>query len=102
MENNFQLARKIPLEQLMDILEDLYSKGLDYVDIMGKQGDLLDEIYIMFQKDYMSEEVGQDKFDEIFPITQPPSSEAPDKQTPPPIPPIKGGNLNETNLNDLI
>ena len=50
--------RKIPLEPLIQILQDLYDSGADYIDISGEQngeGDSIkDLIQITIKPDYMS------------------------------------------------
>lgn len=56
--------RKVPLEMFLDVLTDLYNKGVDYVDIIGILDDKQDSIGISFSKDYMNEEL-QDNFDKI-------------------------------------
>jgi len=50
--------RKIPLEMLIQILEDLYNGGADYVDISGDtdaNGELRDTIKITVKPEYMSD-----------------------------------------------
>ena len=40
MENNEQVSiKKIPLDTFIDILMDLYNKGVDYIDITGVTDD---------------------------------------------------------------
>lgn len=63
-ENNEMRIRKVPLESFIDILADLYDKGVDYVDIVGLLNDSQDGIMISFSKEYMSEEF-QENFDMI-------------------------------------
>jgi hypothetical protein len=63
-ENNEMRIRKVPLESFIDILADLYDKGVDYVDIVGLLNDSQDGIMISFSKEYMAEEY-QDNFDTI-------------------------------------
>ena len=52
--------RKVPIEELLTILEDLYEKGVDYIDISGfSSGDNNDEqdvIKISIRPEYMSKE----------------------------------------------
>jgi len=56
-KNNFTI-RKIPLQGLLTLLNDLYEKGADYIDIHGEIDDkkLQDNITIAVPIDYMSEE----------------------------------------------
>ena len=56
--------RKVPLESFIDILADLYDKGVNYVDIVGMLDDTQDGIMISFSKEYMDEEF-QENFDMI-------------------------------------
>ena len=50
--------RKIPLEPLIQILQDLYDSGADYIDISGEQNgegeSVKDLIQITIKPDYMS------------------------------------------------
>ena len=58
--------RKIPLEMLIQILQDLYDGGADYVDISGdssKEGEpLRDSIKLTIKPEYLSDhEEGDEK-----------------------------------------
>lgn len=65
MANHHNLSiKKIPLNNLIDLLVNLYNKGVDYVDIEGVQGKDQDKIAISFSKDYMTVE-GQQNYDDI-------------------------------------
>lgn len=65
MEDKYDVSiRKIPIQALIDVLVELYNRGVDYVDIVGSQGDLQDSMAITFTKDYMSPE-GLENFKEI-------------------------------------
>lgn len=56
MENNEQLTiRKIPLDGFIDLLMDLYNKGVDYIDITGVADEQNDKMAISFTSDYMME-----------------------------------------------
>jgi hypothetical protein len=50
--------RKIPLEPLIQILQDLYESGADYIDVSGQQngeeGSIKDLIQITVKPNYMS------------------------------------------------
>ncbi len=63
-ENKEMRIRKVPLESFLDILADLYDKGVNYVDIVGMLDDTQDGIMISFSKEYMDEEF-QENFDMI-------------------------------------
>jgi len=79
MEN--MKIRKIDLETLIDILTDIYNKGVDYVDIIGIPGDEQDSLAVSFSKEYMSKE-HVNNFDNI------------DSDD--------GGNLSDEDLNQLL
>jgi hypothetical protein len=61
MNNNLRI-KKVPLETFLDILSDLFDKGVDYVDIAGTDEE--NGITISFCKEYMSEEFAEN-FDAI-------------------------------------
>jgi hypothetical protein len=56
MENNTVTIQKIPLNNFIDVLIDLYNRGVDFIDIVGTQGEDKDYMGITFSSDYMSEE----------------------------------------------
>lgn len=56
--------KKIHLDSLIDILVDLYDKGVDYVDIIGVNNKIQDSIGISFSKEYMNIEL-RENFDDI-------------------------------------
>ena len=58
MENNHHdvILRKIPLSILLDHLTEIYNSGVDYVDILGVNGEEQDRIGIAFNTSYMSPE----------------------------------------------
>ena len=60
MENNEVTIQKIPLNNFIDVLVDLYNRGVDFIDIVGTQGDQKDYMAITFSKAYMSEEAIED------------------------------------------
>lgn len=55
MDNQVRI-RKVHLQTLLDILSDLFDKGVDYVDIIGTLQDDQDSLGISFSKEYMAEE----------------------------------------------
>ena len=63
MENKV-IIRKIPLDRLIQTLVDLYNSGVDYVDLMGMQGEEFDQMAITFTKEYMSE-AGKENFKDV-------------------------------------
>jgi hypothetical protein len=60
--------RKIPLESLIQILQDLYESGADYIDISGEENaegnDLKDTIKITIKPDYMSTNRDDEDFED--------------------------------------
>lgn len=64
MKENQVKLRKIHLDTLIKVLVELYDKGVDYVDIIGKIDDVQDSIGISFCSDYMSEDM-KENFDRI-------------------------------------
>tara|TARA_B110000503_G_scaffold56358_1_gene90345 strand:- start:824 stop:1075 length:252 start_codon:yes stop_codon:yes gene_type:complete len=61
MENKEVCIKKIPLDNFINILMELYNKGLDYVDIQGVTDDDQDRLAISFTNEYMTPE-GIDNF----------------------------------------
>jgi hypothetical protein len=54
MENKEVCIKKIPLNNFIDILMELYNKGLDYIDIQGVTDDSQDKLAISFTNEYMT------------------------------------------------
>jgi hypothetical protein len=50
------MLKKIPLDRLIDILVEIYNRGVDYIDITGVPDEEQDRVAISFSKDYMTEE----------------------------------------------
>lgn len=55
MESNVPMIKKIPLDNFIDILMDLYNKGVDYIDITGVPEGDDERMAITFTSDYMME-----------------------------------------------
>jgi len=51
-------VRKIDLRQFIDALNELYERGVDYIDIETEsdRGDDMDGIHVFFTKDYINPE----------------------------------------------
>lgn len=49
--------RKVYLDTFINILIDLYDKGVDYIDIIGSTDDTQDVVKISFSKEYMNKEM---------------------------------------------
>ena len=60
--------RKIPLQALIEILQDLYDNGADYIDLSGEQkdenGSIRDLIQITIKPEYMLHDERNDDDDE--------------------------------------
>jgi len=56
--------KKVHLDSFIEILIDLYAKGVDYVDIIGVNNEIQDSIGISFSKDYMNTD-HEENFDKI-------------------------------------
>lgn len=56
MENREVTFKKIPLKILIDILQDAWDTGADYVDIVGIADVIQDEIAIVVKEEYVTEE----------------------------------------------
>jgi hypothetical protein len=56
--------KKVHLDSFIDILVELYDKGVDYVDIIGVNDKVQDSIGISFSKEYMNTEL-RENFDNI-------------------------------------
>ena len=52
--------KKIPLEIFLDALEELYNMGLEYIDIVGINGEEQDTIGLAYSKDYMTQDLNDD------------------------------------------
>jgi hypothetical protein len=57
------MLKKLPLDKLIDVLVELYNKGVDYIDITGVPDEEQDRVAISFSKDYMTEE-GRKNFED--------------------------------------
>lgn len=64
MENKTILIKRVPIEAVLDILHQLYDRGVDFVDFHGKVEGDEDVLGISFAKDYMDPEYAQE-FDEF-------------------------------------
>ena len=70
MENNDNgvlTIKKVPLDGFIDVLMDLYNKGVDYIDITGVTNDDMDKMAISFTAEYMMEGA-EEEFDNAPPL----------------------------------
>ncbi len=67
MEKFNSLIRKVPIKQLLLILEDVFAQGAEFVDIYGKtnEGKDSDEITIAVPHNYLNDHVRPEYNDEI-------------------------------------
>lgn len=63
MDKEPVMLKKIPLDRLINVLVELYNKGVDYIDITGVPDEEQDRVAISFSKDYMTEE-GRKNFED--------------------------------------
>lgn len=58
MENNNNTVSfmKVPVQLLMDILQNAWDMGADFVDIVGVPDEIQEEISIVVKEEYVSEE----------------------------------------------
>lgn len=56
MENRETVIEKIPINKFIDVLIDLYNKGVDYIDIIAEKGERQDRMAISFTSEYMTPE----------------------------------------------
>jgi hypothetical protein len=62
---NRPIIKKIPLSELLEILSDLYNKGVDYIDILAPEDPTEDDrMTIKFTKEYFSPELEFEEGDE--------------------------------------
>jgi hypothetical protein len=64
MEKEFRI-RKIDLKSFIDILNDVYDKGVNFIDLYGSNDEDGDTIGLFFSKDYIDDEYLPD-FEEYF------------------------------------
>jgi prephenate dehydratase len=76
------IIKKVPVDELIDVLTELYEKGIDYVDILSTPGED-NKLSLVFHEDYLSEEMKE----EI-------------EETPAPL--VIKGKLSDEDLNQLI
>jgi hypothetical protein len=92
--------RKIPLQALIEILQDLYDNGADYIDLSGEQkdenGSIRDLIQITIKPEYMlhDERNDDDDDDELEEIELDYSNDD--------IPDNTSRSLSDDDINDLI
>lgn len=81
--------RKIPLQELIDILTEMHSCGIDFIDISGKNTNDEDSISISFQEEYVNPDYRESFQEKINNI------EAPEKN-------INISRLTDDDINQLL
>ena len=91
--------RKIPLYPLIEILQDLYDSGADFIDLSGEQSDEGDTpkdlIQITIKPEYMLHDERNEEDDDV---TQEIELDYSDDD----IPDTKSRSLSDDDINDLI
>jgi hypothetical protein len=64
MDNEKVELRKIPIRMLMEVLQVAWARGANYVDIVGKIGDIQDDLYIAVKSEYIDRDVEHDDDEE--------------------------------------
>jgi hypothetical protein len=60
------IIKKVPLNDLIDILSDLYNRGVDFIDILAPEEPTEDDrMTIKFSKEYMSPDVELEEGEEL-------------------------------------
>jgi len=54
MENNEVTFKKIPLKVFLDILQNAWENGADYVDIVGVPDEVQDNIAVTVREEYIN------------------------------------------------
>jgi hypothetical protein len=63
MENKEVILKKIPLRIFLDILNDAWDNGADYIDIIGVADEEQDNIAIAVREEYMNDGTKEERFD---------------------------------------
>jgi len=91
--------RKIPLGALIEILQDLWDNGADYIDLSGEQNDdgdtPKDMIHITIKPEYILHEEGDEEEENVTQEIEIDYSEDD-------IPDVTRKTLSEDDINDLI
>lgn len=60
------IIKKVPLNDLIDILSDLYNRGVDFIDILAPEEPTEDDrMTIKFSKEYMSPDAELEEGEEL-------------------------------------
>lgn len=86
------IIKKVPIEELLYVLEDLYERGVDYVDIIPSFED--NKLNLIYSIEYLNEEAANHLTDEAKEFFEQSSKQGEDIEI--------GGNLSDEDLNQLI
>lgn len=86
------IIKKVPIEELLYVLEDLYERGVDYVDIIPSFED--NKLNLIYSIDYLNEDAVNHLTDEAKEFLEQSSAKGEDIEI--------GGNLSDEDLNQLI
>lgn len=97
MENKGQevILRKIPIAILLNALQEIWESGVDYIDIVGKNGVEQDTIGLKFREDYIMN-MDEKENEEDDASTPSPLSESDIEEK------IKNIKLSDEDLEDLV
>ncbi len=62
---NMSVIKKVPLDIMINILTDLYEKGVNFVDIVGNDEDEITKMTITVQPDYVDENAELEELDDL-------------------------------------
>lgn len=57
------VIKKVPLDALINVLVDLFEKGINFIDIQGNEEDLVTKMTITVMPDYIDEEFDGDEYE---------------------------------------
>lgn len=104
MEDRRFILRKIPIEQLMEVIESLYAAGADFVDVIGIERPIgiQDEIILGVMPEYMSKERFDNKEEEYDDDNDDDDAQDLENIVPPPPAQVKKNILTLEEINKLI
>lgn len=65
-KNENVILRKIFLADFIDMLNELYDNGADYVDLIGSLSGRRDEIAIQVREEYLREDLTEDYLNKLI------------------------------------
>lgn len=86
------ILKKVPIEELLNVLEELYERGVDYVDIIPSFDD--NKLNLVYSMDYLNEEALEHLTEEAKQFLNDREQAGEDIEI--------GGKLSDEDLNQLI